>query len=202
MHPEIAVVLGPGGPVGTAWLAGLAAGLRRAGVDLGAAGLIVGTSAGAVVGAVLATGGDLDLLAAPRAPAGPGGGVRTDQGKLAEVLATLGDAGLDQAEARRRVGQLAVAAATGAEDAAVARMRSLLATAHWPDRPLLIPAVDAESWEPVIWDRHGQASLPEAMAAGTAFPGRPRRSPSAGAVTSTAPCGPAPTPTWPRAPGC
>ena len=23
MHPEIAVVLGPGGPVGTAWLAGL-----------------------------------------------------------------------------------------------------------------------------------------------------------------------------------
>ena len=45
-----AVVLGPGGPAGTAWLAGLAAGLRRAGVDLGAADLIVGTSAGAIVG--------------------------------------------------------------------------------------------------------------------------------------------------------
>ena len=171
MHPEIAVVLGPGGPVGTAWLAGLAAGLRRAGVDLGAAGLIVGTSAGAIVGAVLAGGGDLERLAAPRPGADPGGGVRTDPGKLADVLATLGDPGLDRAESLRRVGQLAIAAATGTEDAAVARMRSLLATAHWPDRPLLIPAVDAESGEPVIWDRHGQASLPEAMAASTAFPG-------------------------------
>src|SRR3984957_10044947 len=171
MHPEIAVVLGPGGPVGTAWLAGLAAGLRRAGVDLGAAGLIVGTSAGAIVGAVLAGGGDLERLDAPRPGAGPGGGVRTDPAKLADVLATLGDPGLDRAESLRRVGQLAIAAATGTEDAAVARMRSLLATAHWPDRPLLIPAVDAEGGEPVIWDRHGRAPLPEAMAASTAFPG-------------------------------
>jgi NTE family protein len=47
---DSALVLGPGGPVGTAWLAGLAVGLRREGVDLGAAGLIVGTSAGAIVG--------------------------------------------------------------------------------------------------------------------------------------------------------
>src|ERR1700722_2146496 len=117
MDTEIAVVLGPGGPVGTAWLAGLAAGLRRAGVDLGSAGLIVGTSAGAVVGAVLAGDGDLERLAAPRPAAGLGGGVRTDPGKLAEVLATLGGTGLDRAEALRRVGQLAIAAATGTEDA-------------------------------------------------------------------------------------
>ena len=45
---DSAVVLGPGGPAGTAWMAGLAAGLRREGVDLGAADLIVGTSAGAI----------------------------------------------------------------------------------------------------------------------------------------------------------
>ena len=55
---DSAVVLGPGGPVGTAWLAGLAAGLRHEGVDLGAADLIVGTSAGAIVGAILASDGD------------------------------------------------------------------------------------------------------------------------------------------------
>lgn len=48
-----AVVLGPGGTVGTAWLAGLAAGLRQADADLGAADLIVGTSADAIVGAVI-----------------------------------------------------------------------------------------------------------------------------------------------------
>ena len=68
---DSAVVLGPGGPVGTAWLAGLAAGLRHEGVDLGAADLIVGTSAGAIVGAILASGGDPGRLAALPAPADP-----------------------------------------------------------------------------------------------------------------------------------
>ncbi|GAA0390710.1 hypothetical protein Acor_47490 [Acrocarpospora corrugata] len=81
---ESAVVLGPGGPVGTAWLAGLAAGLRREGVDLGAADLIVGTSAGAIVGAVLACGGDLDRLTTLPAPEND---IRIDQDKLPQVFA-------------------------------------------------------------------------------------------------------------------
>lgn len=166
-----AVVLGPGGPVGTAWLAGLAAGLRRAGVDLGAADLIVGTSAGAIVAAILAAGGDLDRLAALPAPNDPAGGVRADPDSLAEVFATLGDSRLGRAEAVRRVGRLAVAASTGSQEAAVSRMRFLIGRAEWPDRPLLIPAVDAETGEAVVWDRNGAASLPEAVAASTAFPG-------------------------------
>jgi NTE family protein len=165
---ETAVVLGPGGPVGTAWLAGLAAGLRREGVDLGAADLIVGTSAGAIVGAILASGGDLDRLVL-RPPTDPGG-VRTDPQRLVEVFATLGDTQLERAEALRRVGRLAVTASTGGEDVAIARMRSLVGTAEWPDRPLLIPSVDVETGGAVVWDRHGSASLPEAMAAGIAFP--------------------------------
>jgi NTE family protein len=171
MDLEIAVVLGPGGPVGTAWLAGLGAGLRRAGVDLGAADLIAGTSAGAIIGAVLAGGGDLERLAAPRMTSDAAGRVRTDPGKLGEVLAVFGDAGLDPAEARRRVGQLGIAAATGTEEAALARARWMLGTEQWPGRPLLVPVVDAESGEPTIWDRHGAASLAEAVAASTAFPG-------------------------------
>ncbi|MBP2706160.1 patatin-like phospholipase family protein [Microbispora sp. RL4-1S] len=169
MTVETAVVLGPGGPVGTAWLAGLAAGLRRERIDLGAADLIVGTSAGAIVAAILAGGGDLDRLAVLPSSTDPGG-LRTDPGRLAEVFATLGDTELEPAEARRRVGRIAVSASTGGEEVAVARMRSVIGTAEWPDRPLLIPAVDAETGEAVIWDRHGSASLPEAVAAGTAFP--------------------------------
>ena len=39
------LVLGGGGVVGTAWMAGLASGLRHEGVDLADADLIVGTSA-------------------------------------------------------------------------------------------------------------------------------------------------------------
>jgi NTE family protein len=169
VRADSAVVLGPGGPVGTAWLAGLAAGLRREGVDLGAADLIVGTSAGSIVGAILARGADPGRLAALPAPAGRGAGMRTDPEALAEVFATLGNPGLERAEALRRVGRLAITASTGTQAAAIARMRFLVG-AEWPGRPLLIPSVDAETGEPVIWDRHGAASLPEAVAASTAFP--------------------------------
>jgi NTE family protein len=161
-----AVILGPGGPVGTAWLAGLAAGLRQAGADLGAADLIVGTSAGAIVGALLAGAGDPGLLAAAPHPSG----VRTDPGTLAEVLAVLGDPRHARAEAVRRVGRLAASASTGTPEAAIARMRLLVGTGRWPGGPLLITSVDAETGEPMIWDRHGAASLPEALAASTAFP--------------------------------
>jgi NTE family protein len=161
-----AVVLGPGGPAGTAWLAGLAAGLRQAGADLGAADLIVGTSAGAIVGALLAGAGDPGLLAAAPDP----GSVRTDPGTLADVLAVLGDLQLARAEAVRRVGRLAASASTGTQEAAIARMRLLAGAGRWPNGPLLIPSVDAETGEAMIWDRHGAASLPEALAASTAFP--------------------------------
>lgn len=195
-----AVVLGPGGPVGTAWLAGLAAGLRREGVDLGAADLIVGTSAGAIVGAILATGGDLDRLAEipaqsadlaqpgqpahlaqsahPAQPGQPGhselatpaSNVRADPDRLAEVFAILGDPKLDRGEAIRRVGRIATIASTGDPEALLARVRLLVGHADWPDRPLLIPSVSAETGEAVVWDRYGAASLTEAIAASIAFP--------------------------------
>ena len=51
-----ALVLGGGGGVGAAWATGLVAGLARHGVDLSTAELVVGTSAGAVVGARLTSG--------------------------------------------------------------------------------------------------------------------------------------------------
>lgn len=94
-----ALVLGPGGPVGTAWMAGLAVGLRRAGVDLAEADLIVGTSAGAIVGAVLATGQDPERLASlPRSAKAEAPGA--DAARLNEVFAVLGD----QSLTRRRPG--------------------------------------------------------------------------------------------------
>ena len=49
-------VLGAGGPVGRTWQSGLIAGLIERKIDLGDASLIIGTSAGAIVGAQLALG--------------------------------------------------------------------------------------------------------------------------------------------------
>src|SRR5438477_10620261 len=65
------VVLGGGGIAGVAWEAGTVIGLRRAGVDLSLADVIVGTSAGSIVGSHVAFGTDLQALAAMTpAPAG------------------------------------------------------------------------------------------------------------------------------------
>ncbi|MGW6685357.1 patatin-like phospholipase family protein [Streptomyces sp. NPDC054961] len=179
-----ALVLGPGGVLGTAWMAGLAAGLRRAGVDLGEAELTVGTSAGAIVGALLTTGQDLDELAAPARkpvpavpadPAVPEAPRRgADPAVMGAVFAVLGDAGLEPAEARRRVGRIALdhaASDPAAEQALLAGRGALIGAAAWPDQPLLITAVDAATGEPVVWDRTSGVPLVHAVAASSAFPG-------------------------------
>jgi NTE family protein len=172
MKTTRALVLGPGGVVGTAWMAGLASGLRRDGVDLAEADLIVGTSAGAIVGALLATGQDPDRLADPSRPADPDGSTpEADPGRVAEVFTVLADPGLEPAAARRRVGRLALAAETGTEHAYIARMASLISAREWPDRKLLITAVDIETGEPKVWDRASGAPLPAAVASSCAMPG-------------------------------
>ncbi|MGV9567906.1 patatin-like phospholipase family protein [Streptomyces sp. NPDC003480] len=163
-----ALVLGPGGLAGTAWMAGLIHGLRREGVDLGEADLIVGTSAGAIVAAAL---GAEDGLASPVTgdrprPAGP------DTGQTAEVFAVLGTPGLALDEARRHVGRMAMDTADPrAQQALLAVRRELIGTDAWPERRLLITAVDVASGEPVVWDRDSGLPLVDAVAASCAFPG-------------------------------
>ncbi|MFI6431506.1 patatin-like phospholipase family protein [Rhodococcus oryzae] len=162
-----ALVLGPGGVVGTAWLAGLAVGLRRAGVDLAGADLIIGTSAGAIVAALLATGQDPNRLATP---ARSGNGA-ADPRTLTEVLATLQDPALEQGEKLDRVGRMALTADVPSEQTHLDRTAALIAARDWPEQRLLITAVDTESGEPALWDRHGDASLLQAVASSYAVPG-------------------------------
>lgn len=57
-----AVVLGAGGTVGIAYHAGLLKALADAGIDPAAADLVVGTSAGAIVGSILRAGHELDTI--------------------------------------------------------------------------------------------------------------------------------------------
>ncbi|MFI9275697.1 patatin-like phospholipase family protein [Kitasatospora sp. NPDC052896] len=167
-----ALALGAGGPVGAAWMAGLACGLRRGGVDLSEADLIVGTSTGAIIGAVLATGQDPGRLATPVRPADSDGTPpQVDGRRLGEAFTVLGDAASNPAEAWRRVGRIALVAETGPEQAHLDRMRAMVGADQWPDRKLLITALDAETGEQEIFDRASGAPLPSAVAASTAFPG-------------------------------
>jgi NTE family protein len=171
MNMKRALVMGGGGVVGTAWMTGLVSGLRHEGVDLAEADLIVGTSAGSIVGTMLATGQDFDsgTPASPtdRSDSAP----EADQGGLTEAFAILADASLEPADARRRVGRVALAARTITEQAHVAGISRLITAHEWPDRELLITAVDVETGELKVWNRAGDAPLRTAVASSCALPG-------------------------------
>src|SRR3712207_6730517 len=109
--PRTALVLGGGGITGIAWEVGMLAGLADAGIDLTGADLVVGTSAGSVVGAQLASGAEPEEMYR-RQMALPTGqpAARMSRAALARYAwALLRSRGRD-VEFRRRVGALALAA--------------------------------------------------------------------------------------------
>ncbi len=166
------LVLGPGGQVGTAWMAGLAQGLRGLGVDLADVDVVVGTSAGAIVGAALTTGRDLgELETLPPSDRSDTGGPAVAADRLGEVFALLGADGVTPEEAMRNVGRLAVRAAPFEEERLLAQMAYCIGgDQRWPSVPLLIPVVNAASGLPRVLDRDSGVPLVRAVAASTAMP--------------------------------
>jgi NTE family protein len=164
-----AVVLGGGGVAGAAWMVGLAAGLRRRGVDLAQADLIIGTSAGSLAGTLIGSGADLDDLAdGPRSPA-PSRSYEFDPRLLAQMSSQPPDASPGPAQARRRMAEAAASTATeGAEDH-LSWMRWIVGTPEWPERPLWVTAVDIDTGERVTWDRSSGVPLLTAVASSCAI---------------------------------
>ncbi|MFF0558527.1 patatin-like phospholipase family protein [Streptomyces sp. NPDC004266] len=58
-----------------------------------------------------------------------------------------------------------------AQQALLAVRRELIGSDAWPERRLLMTAVDAVSGGPVVWDRDSGLPLAHAVAASSAFPG-------------------------------
>ncbi|MFI2338302.1 patatin-like phospholipase family protein [Nocardia rhamnosiphila] len=167
--PTIALVLGGGGPVGIAWLSGLAIGLRDAGIELALADRIIGTSAGAVVGSALASGIDIATLLTPRPrDAEP---ARHDYAPLLEIASLLRAVDQDRDLVLQRVGELALGAGTGDPAVHIDRIGSLVGFAEWPEHDLRIAAIDIGSGTLTAWTRDGAATLVEALASSTAVPG-------------------------------
>jgi NTE family protein len=167
-------VLGGGGITGIAWEIGLLLGLRDAGVDLADADTVVGTSAGSVVGAQLASGLSFDDMYAAQL-ADPAGEIGATFGRLtlvtyAALLLAPGRATVR----RRRLGRAAVRAAArpGAtpEPVRVQVIRDRLPTDTWPERDLRVTTVDADTGEFVVLDRTGDVDLVHAVAASCAVP--------------------------------
>ena len=171
-----ALVLGGGGITGIAWEVGVLAGLAEAGVDLTGADLVVGTSAGSVVGAQLTGGADLEMLFARQLepPTGEQAARMTRSALLRYGLAALRSRG-DDVGFRRRVGALALAAEqaglTPTEQERLDVIGSRLVSHEWPDRDLRVTAVDAGTGEFRVLDRTTGVPLVHAVAASCAVPG-------------------------------
>lgn len=169
-----ALVLGGGGSTGNAWLIGVIAGLFEAGLDVTDADLLVGTSAGATAAAQIAGAAPAELYAqaltpAPaRPPAPPAtGGRPTGVRRVQAVI----DASTDMDDMRRRLSASALELDAASDGAWSDRWRSIVAARlprqEWPERRILITAVDARTAEQVVFDRDSGVSIAEAVAAST-----------------------------------
>ncbi|TWG12497.1 NTE family protein [Actinoplanes teichomyceticus] len=159
---------------GIAWHLGLLCGLQRAGVPLGDADTVIGTSAGSVVGTVLAAGVDLEAAVDgqerdPGPPRSPRRGV--GGGPWLSALAVLVDPDVPARQARARVGAMALAAVTQDEQSYLARMAPLLPVRDWPARDLRLVVVDTADGRDVVLDAASGVPLLSAVAASCAVPG-------------------------------
>ncbi|TFV98116.1 patatin-like phospholipase family protein [Leifsonia flava] len=182
-HPEHAraLVLGGGGSAGNAWLIGVIAGLFEAGLDVTDADLIIGTSAGATAAAQITGAAPPELLAdilsavpPQRTGAPAAGGARTPAASMSDHLERfqriIADAE-DAADMRRTMGAMALEADAASDGSGQERWRSIVASRfpgrQWPVRDVLLTAVDAQTGEPVVFDRHSGVDLVDAVAAST-----------------------------------
>jgi NTE family protein len=188
---ERALVLGGGGGAGNAWEIGVIAGLFDSGLDVTKADLIIGTSAGSTAAAQITSATQpAELLAnilagAPQPRTGP---VGSDRGRvpnrpaadLLERTSEIIGAAQDAADMRRRMGAAALemdaASGSSGQTQRRAAVAARLPSQHWPQRPILIVAVDAYTGEPVVFDRHSGVGLVDAVTASCAGPGCPAHS--------------------------
>jgi NTE family protein len=166
-----AVVLGAGGITGVAWEVGLFLGLAEAGVDLTEADLLIGTSAGSVVAAEVAWGVPLEQMFAMQiAPVAREEAARIGWNRTLRMAWAGLMAGGDPERFGKRVGALARSARTMPEADRRAVFAARLPADEWPDRPLLITAVDANNGTFTVFGRESGASLIDAVAASCAVP--------------------------------
>jgi NTE family protein len=177
-----ALVLGGGGSTGNAWLIGVMAGLYDAGLDVTTAELTIGTSAGSTAAAQIAGATPTELLAAilaaapPRRPVPVGsdrGGMATKPvadhlGRIRKIIASADDA----ADMRRRMSAAALDMEASSDGSWQAQWRATVASRlpnqDWPQRTVLITAVNASTGDPAVFDRHSGIDLVDAIAASCA----------------------------------
>jgi NTE family protein len=145
-------------------------GLAERGVDVTDADLFVGTSAGSVTAAQVTTGIPLEKMFEAQIAA-----------TTTEIAASIGTAVLlrfavaglwpgDRRKGRAWLGRASLRARTVPESDRLAVIRQRVGTERWPETPLKIAAVVAETGEFVVFDKTSGVSLVDAVAASCAVP--------------------------------
>ncbi|MHB8531757.1 MAG: patatin-like phospholipase family protein [Solirubrobacteraceae bacterium] len=182
MARNVALVLGGGGAAGTAWQIGVLAGLAEAGLDLTeAADLVIGTSSGATSAVHVRSGiPPAELLASVLAPSVRPAGHNLERPRglsmptVFERMTAISAAATSAADLQRAMGAFglecdSLLAATARQHRAIVAAR--LPSDEWPDRPMIVVAVNAHTGEVATFDRDCGVDLVDAVTAATALPG-------------------------------
>lgn len=171
-----ALVMGGGGPAGIAWEIGVAAGLAAEGFDFSRADLIIGTSAGSVVGGQLAMGfppqalaelhKDVSREAAKAAPAEPIASID----HLLAFTARLPRGSVPPASAMVEMGALALTAKTQPVQQFLARFSGVFGQdPKWPER-FSCCSVNANDGRFKVWTQADGVPMERAAAASCSVP--------------------------------
>jgi NTE family protein len=177
--PDHALVLGGGGPVGEAWESGVIAGLMENGVDFAAMDRIIGTSAGAIVGARIAgrmSGSELTTAALTRfegpSPRPSGIPRRPDLTFLVRKLEDLNAGKLSEQSVGAEVGQWALKLPPlASETEFVASFERRFPQPSWPSPAYECASVDAVEGSLRVWNASSRVPLALAVASSCALPG-------------------------------
>lgn len=174
---RLGLLLGGGGMVGVAWENGVLAGLADAiGFDAAASTVIVGTSAGAAVGADMALGKDpraaldrdeehAEFLGEIELP-------DLETGLFPKILGLMMSPESRTAEGAAKIGALAVQAETAfSEDKFVERFRTFAGTDDWPEGDFRPTCCNCRTGERKVWTAADGIELPRAVASSCAIPG-------------------------------
>lgn len=172
-----ALVLGGGGPVGIAWETGLIAGLAESGADISGADWILGTSAGSVCGALLATGRrpaqmlEAEFANAARAKEAQakGPGQAPDLMPLMSVMARRPAQGDMPHALMLELGQISLNGQTVSEEVFLKGFGPIAEEQPWPAR-YACTAIDTATGEFVLWSQDTAAPLGRGVASSCSVP--------------------------------
>jgi NTE family protein len=165
------IALGAGGPVGVAWEVGVLGGLAESvGFDANQAAVIVGTSAGSIVGALIRRGLTAADMVAQQRDTTPRQREVLDPDAFAQVLPLFAGSDLSREEAVRKIVEVGLAAKTPPVQPVIDQIGAVVRGSEWPRADLRITAVDCETCELKVWTAADGVGLDQAVTSSIAVP--------------------------------